>query len=43
VSGAAGLVRFLQEIGPWYDSKSRKVERRPLLCSQTLGEAVGPR
>ena len=41
---AASLLRFLQdEVRPWYDSKREEVGGRPLLRSQALGEAVGPR
>jgi hypothetical protein len=41
---AAGLLRFLEEkVRPWYDEKREEVERRPLLRSQALGEAFGPR
>jgi hypothetical protein len=41
---ATGLLRFLQEkVRPWYDEKREEVGRRPLLRSQALGEAFGPR
>jgi hypothetical protein len=41
---AASLLRFLQEeVRPRYDEKREQVGRRPLLRSQALGGAFGPR
>ena len=41
---AAGLLRFLQEeVGALFDEKLEEVARRPMLCSQALGEAFRPR
>src|ERR1051325_11722130 len=39
----AARCRFLQEkVGPWYESKRQKLEGRPLLRSQALGQALDP-
>ena len=38
------MLRFLrEEVCSWYGKKREEWERRPLLRSQTLGEAVEPR
>jgi len=40
---AASLQRYLEtEIGPWYETRRKELENRPLIHAQAFGEALDP-
>ena len=40
---AASLQRYLEtEICPWYETRSKELENRPLIHAQAFGEALDP-
>jgi hypothetical protein len=43
VADAANLLRFLEgKVVPWYESRRKELENRPLIRAQAFGEALDP-